>query len=515
MSLLSLYFGDKGINIINARGKGVANNIEIPASSISSFDFEDKVPADLKIVALLHEAFRSNKIDPKEAVLCLSGKDLIVRTFEIPQLPREELENAINFEAKKYLPFRIEELITTFQVRADSAKKNNLVVFMAIKRDTLNRYLSIASQLKFKVRALEYSALSLVRLLKLNKGLENVVTAFVYIDSEGDESHFMVMENGFLLFSRDISLASLPVDALDTGLKDPALILEKMKVEIKSSLDYYQRRFSQKPIVKTVFFSDLVVREDLNVFLSELGQHVKFIDLAKSLKGQGLINSGVIKSYSAALSNLVNIGIKLDLLKAKTKKLGGESEFVLPDLSSLLKDIKIDFRIIFLAVFLIAGMYLYGLMRVQPLKDVLNKTIMSRPKVAQVDSDASYEELSVKSSEFRKKKARYDAIIKKQIYLTKQLNVIPQILSKNAWLSTFKFSHDEGVAVLKLHGYVYLENQQNEIAEVNKFISDLRENSDFKIYFKKVVLDSVAQENFGKQNVTSFDITCEGSKGEE
>ena len=516
MSLLSLYFGDKGINIINARGKGVLNNIEIPASAIFSSDFEDKVPADLKIIALLQEAFRSNKLDSKEAVLCLTGKDLIVRTFEMAQLPREELESAINFEAKKYLPFRIEELVTTFQVRADSAKKTNLVIFMAIKRDTLNRYISISNQLKFKIRSLEYSALSLLRLLKMNKGLESAVTAFIYIDSEGDESHFMVMENGFLLFSRDFTLASLPTDALDIGLKDPVLVLQKIKSEIKSSLDYYQRRFSQKAIVKTVFFSDLAVRDDLSGFLNELGKGAKFIDLTKGLKAQGVINSGVIHSYSAALTNVVSIGIKLDLLKkVKTPKQSAESALVLPDLSTLIKDIKIDFRMLFLAAFLIAGMYIYGLMRIQPFKDNLNKTIAGHIKIAQIDSNASFEELSNKNSEFKKKLAIYDALVKKQVFLTKQLNVIPRILPKCAWLTSFRFTNIDGVLVLKLHGYAYLGNQQNEIVEINKFLNDLREDLDFKAYFKKVTIDSVTQQLFDKRDVSSFDITCEGVRSEK
>jgi len=515
MSLLSLYFGNKGINIINARIKGILNNIEIPASEISSFDFEDKVPADIKIVVLLQEAFRTNKLDAKEAILCLSGKDLIVRTFDIPQLPREELESAINFEAKKYLPFKIEELVTTFQVRPDNAKKTNLVVFMAIKKDTLSSYLSIANQLKFKIRYLEYSALSLIRLLKINKGIEKGVTAFIYIDSEGDESHFVVMENGFLLFCRDIILSALPTEALDVGLKDPALILDKMRSEIKSSLDYYQRRFSQKPIVKTVFFSDLAVRGDLQDFLNEIGLNVKFIDLSKSLRTGGLVSSGAIKSYSAALVGVANIGIKLDLLKVKAKKQSVEPEFVLPDFSNFFKDINVDYRIIFLALFLVGVMYVYGLTRIQPLKDDLKKTIGLRPSVAQVDADVSYEELAKVDSKYKKKIAIYDAIVQQQVYLTKQLNVIPRVLPKNAWLSTFRFTNNAGLPVLKLRGYVYSEDQQDEVVVINKFLNDLRGDVDFGAYFKSVVLDSVVKESFGKQNVASFEVTCKGLKGEE
>ena len=515
MNLLSLYFGNKGINVINAKAKNILNNFDIPASEISSFDFEDKVPADLKMVALLQEAFRAHKLTSKEAVLCLSGTDLIVRTFDIPQLPREELESAINFEAKKYLPFRIEELVTTFQVRADNVKKNNLVIFMAIKKDILSGYLSIASQLKLKIRYLEYSALSLIRLLKVNRGLEKTVTVFIYIDSEGDESHFMVLEDGFLLYSRDITLSTLPTDALGAGLSDPALILDKMKAEIKSSLDYYQRRFSLKPIIKTVFFSNLTVRGDLNEFLNELGLKAKFIDLTKGLKVQGLISSGAIKSYAASLANVVNIGVKLDLFKVKSKKQATASEFVLPDFASFFKDLNVDLRIIFLAIFLVMVMYIYGLTRILPLKDDLKRTIALRPNVAQVNVNASYEELIKDVSTYKKKLASYDAIVRQQVYLTKLLNGIPRFLPKSAWLSAVRFTNNAGVPSLKMQGYVYLDNQQDEIVEINKFLNDLRADFDFSAYFKKVALNSISKENFGNRNVASFEVTCQGLKGEE
>ena len=115
MSSLGIYFGPKVISLVETKGRRLINDIQIPQTTIFEGELEEKVPAEVKligIIALFKEELRKNKIEAKEATLCLSGKDLVVRTFEIPMLPREELKSAINFEVKKYIPFRVEDLIS-------------------------------------------------------------------------------------------------------------------------------------------------------------------------------------------------------------------------------------------------------------------------------------------------------------------------------------------------------------------------------------------------------------------
>ena len=100
-SSLGIYFGPKIINLVETSGKKILNNIQIQRSMFAPSDLEPQVSDEVKIVALFNEEFRKNKIEVKEANICLSGKDLIIRTFEIPQLPADELSNGVNFEVKK------------------------------------------------------------------------------------------------------------------------------------------------------------------------------------------------------------------------------------------------------------------------------------------------------------------------------------------------------------------------------------------------------------------------------
>ena len=168
MNRLGIYFGPQGISIVETKLKQPLNNIYIPKSEISPAELsEEKVPEEIKIITLLKNELIRLGIESKEATLILPGKDLIIRTFEMPILSQEELLSAVNFEAKKYLPFKIEELFSDCQWKLDKAAKKNLVLFVGIKKETLDRYLSILDEIGLKAKSIEYSAFSILRIAKL------------------------------------------------------------------------------------------------------------------------------------------------------------------------------------------------------------------------------------------------------------------------------------------------------------------------------------------------------------
>ena len=101
MSDLGIYFGPKAIDISEARGNKLVNNIQIPLSEIGGNELEEKVPTELKLVAAFNDAFRRNKVEAKEASLWISGKEFIMSSFDITILPKYEMHGAINFETKK------------------------------------------------------------------------------------------------------------------------------------------------------------------------------------------------------------------------------------------------------------------------------------------------------------------------------------------------------------------------------------------------------------------------------
>ena len=158
MNSLGIYFGIKDINLVEARGRKILNNIRLPHPNIAVAELEEKVPSDIKLIALLKDAFRTYRINADEAAICISGQDLVIRTFEIPLIPQNELKGVVSFEVKKYIPFKLEELDYSFQVLFNKKNKTSLVLFVGIKKEVLDNYISIFKQLNLKIGVLEYSA---------------------------------------------------------------------------------------------------------------------------------------------------------------------------------------------------------------------------------------------------------------------------------------------------------------------------------------------------------------------
>jgi len=516
MGALGIYFGPKIIRIVETKGRRVINNAQILQSTISTGELEEKVPVEVKtieIVALFKDELRRNKIEAKEATLCLSGRDLIIRTFEIPMIPREEIDGAINFEAKKYIPFKVEDLIADFQIRFDRSSRTNLVLFIGIKRETLDRYVSILSQLGIKINSIEYSAFSVLRCLRLSNASDNGIIGFLEADLEGeDEVNFTVLENGFPLFSRDISLIGGPESLGRAKELEPAGVLEKLKTELHVSLDYYNRKFPTKNIKKVFLICHQDNRTDLEVFIREIGLSVQFINITKYLDKAAAYSLSLIKGYCASLYRDIKTNLKVNLLSVREKLKSLKEKAGPRETVSMLEGFRLDFRIIALGLLICASAYGYGFYQMRPLHEELESIIAKRVQVSTINPSATYDELTSKDLEYKKKLESLDDLIKKQMYLTEVLNALPSDLPTGAWLTNFSFSKmSDGKAELRLEGMVYLSDSDKEFKAINKFLENLKGDPRFTKYFKDASITSIDRKQFGSAASiigTNFYVSC-------
>lgn len=509
MNYLGIYFGIKDINLVEVSGKKIVNNVRLPHLSLAIAELEEKVPADIKIMAMLKDAFRTNRINAEEAFFCISGQDLVIRTFEIPLLPQSELKSAVNFEAKKYIPFKLEELDYDFQVLFNKKNKTSLVLFVGIKKEILANYISISKQLNLKVGMVEYSAFSILRFLKL-AGLRDagVLAILCYDLNNEDEANFTVFENGFSLFSRDFILTGEPASFEQTVETDSIAKREKLKNEIRVSLDYYNRKFPEKNIKNIFVVSDKESRPELNSFFAETSLPVKFVETQKVL-GKGVLYSSMLaKSLSAALFKSAPLKIKINLVGARFKAAKAPGEGWRPLV--LLEGLKLDFKFIILGIVVCAAVFGYGLMRMKPLQEELAKIKGKRVKINSIVANDSLDALSALGAKYKKKIVTLDNLVKNQMYATYPLDAIPSALPGGVWLENFSLAQKIGGKIeLTLSGQVYLENGEKEFESVNVFLVNLKKDPVFSRYFKEIAINSIDQKLVEGKNLTVFTIVCQ------
>jgi Tfp pilus assembly PilM family ATPase len=520
MKHLGIYLGPKVITLVETKDKRVTNVAELPQTILSTGDLEEKVPAEIKLaesISFFRNELTKNNIEAKEATLCLPGQDMFVRSFEMPAMSQDELQNAIKFEAEKYIPFKTENLISDFQARFERASKTNLILFVGLKKETLDRYLSVLTQLNIKVTGIEYAGFSILRSLQQVHTNTRGVFGVLILDMKGeDEVNFLVLENGFPLFSRDFILA--PEEGA-SAIAQTGGIAEKLKTEIQVSLDYYERKYPTKPVKKLILISKPECRPDCEFIARDLGFTLQSVDLSRQIGGAFTYSTNAVKAFAAASSPAVKHPLKINLLAAQERvrelSMGKDKDrlYGMGSGAPFFEGVTVDSRMVGLGIALCAGVFLYGFYQTQPLKDELDNIRRARPAVSTVSAESTYEELSAIDSQYTQKLNTLNELVKKQLYLIEPLNAIPKLLPKGMWLTRCTYSKDENRgAELILDGTVYLGDNAREFETVYQMVSSLKSSTEISKNFKNISVSSVNRSQLYSMAVTEFSISCKSGQ---
>lgn len=516
MNPLTLYFGPRMTTVMQTKGKKIVHYFQIPFSSIASEELEEKVPREEKLLSVIEEELKKKRISSKNAIICLPGNDLIVRTFEIPPLPRQELQGAINFEVKKYMPFKIEDLVSDFQLMFDKVAKTDLVLFAGIRKETRERYFSVLKQLNIRRASIEYSAFSLLRCLPLTHTNTKGIVGILGVDlKERDEINFIVLENGFPLFCRDINIGIEPEEAfVPAAGTEGSSSLEKFKTEIRISLDYYHRKFPGKEIKNLFLITSLEYRQDLESFFQELGLGIKFIDLSEYTGAAIPYSLSFIKAYSASLSGAIKSNIKIDLARVKEGLKLPEPEKERPkplEAVSFLEYLKLDRKILIGGLIICLLTFAFGSYHIIPLQRELQRVKKMRVPVYGVDPQASYDILTSKDTEEKDKLKTLEGVVKEHLYLTELLNILPRAVPKGVWFKHIAFHAGwQNEVDLSISGMAYLGNTDEEFTAINTLLGNLKEKEEFSRHFKEIALTTIDRSQVNGLNVSTFVIYCKG-----
>ncbi len=514
-----IYFGTEVINVIETQGKKATFSATTAQVRIISAEPEQKFPDEARIVPSLRNALKKNNISPTHASVALAGEDLIIRTFDLPIfLSKKELKSgAIAFEAKKYIPFKIEDLVFDFRLFPDRKNKKILVLFVGIKKEILDKYLSILKGLDIRVKTIEYSAFSILRLLNLAGIRQSGLLGILNVDLE-EETNFVVWQDGFPLFSRDIIL----IPKSETGILEEEIasrktaklsatakliFMEKLKSEIRISLDFFRRKFPTKPIDKIIILSLSQLQTEISSLIKDLGLPSIYLDISKFLDKNLTFNCALAKSFATAASSKIKSRYSINLLRPAAKK---EPVAKIPSqaLPIAITAVRINAKVVMLSLLIIILTLGWGWYRRVPLMKQIKAIKAKQPAIEGVSADQSLEAISGLEKELSNKIKVMDSVVKDRFYFTRVMNIIPQILPRGSWLTSISFRSREDGFTLNLEGLVFLGDSDREFAAANDIVLGLKNNPEFSRRFKKIEVASIERFTSTGLEVTKFVIHC-------
>lgn len=454
------------------------------------------------IIEAIKKVFMENNVRPGNVITAVPSEEVMVRYFQMPKIPKQERAAAVNFEAKRYIPFRMEEVVSDFQVLPSKTAQNTMdVVFVAVKRNTIEQYLNILNAAGLKPIIIEAAPFSLMRAFNAAQQIDTKVNTAI-VDINFNMLNINILRSGVPYIIRDIPLSDI---ASEDKSFEP--VFEKILAEIKLSFDFYEKQFPSEVIDKIIIYSKLPLENWHEILGKELQIPVEAGDPLRGIK----VRSGIVPARAAicfglALRGLTEQFIDINLCKEKLLVYKKKELFL-----------KMVFLEASVAVFLLIVFKVIALKAIAPLTNELNKTLSERPKVeVNVKSD-NISALEKIKNEMAARKEILENLISTRTYLTSKLQDIVKIIPKDMWLAEMSFEEkidkknpSRISRFFNIKGYYIINENTGEKDVVNIFLNKLKATSGISNGMSKADIVSVKKIDMNGKSVSNFEISLMG-----
>lgn len=173
-----------------------------PVNSVNGGDLSDPRALGAAIKALCSEI----KIKRKHVSAGLYGTAVIVKKISIPRVDLKLIPEQIKWEAEQYIPFDLNSIVLAYHVVNPKEASENLdILLVAAQKETVNSFSTAIQGSGFKIGVLEVTGFSLANIFEYNYGKIPGRT-IALIDIGATVTNFVVIHNGEVVFSRDMSI---------------------------------------------------------------------------------------------------------------------------------------------------------------------------------------------------------------------------------------------------------------------------------------------------------------------
>ncbi len=226
---------------VSGKRKKLENYIEfrMPLSekSLKTFHGENLVLLSNEVSEILQVLLKKAKIKEKKAVLSLPDFSTFFTTFSLPPMTETEVFQAIEFEARHYVPLPLSEVTFDWQIidkEETVSGTRRKVLLVAIPNTVLMSYQKMASSCNLEIVGMEAEVFSLIRSSWPGGKYEFLPICMVDFGWESTTINIVEKKKLSSSFSFDISSVSLTKDlsvALNVSLE------EAEKIKITHGLD--------------------------------------------------------------------------------------------------------------------------------------------------------------------------------------------------------------------------------------------------------------------------------------
>lgn len=251
-SKLGIDIGTTTIKVVQLKKEADGYLLETYGSA--NIDYEVCLRMEFDVIsetaAILKKLLKESRTTTKKAVASLPNSIVFVSVITMPPMSEKELKEAVEWEARRYVPLPLEEVTLSWSLLEEKEGPSNQskVLLTAVPTTVIDNYLKMFKLAGLKPLALEIEALALIRsLIGLRK------ESFIIIDIGARNTSLNLVDKGFLRVSRNLALGGETItSAIAQSLHVSFGRAEQFKKDLGLVNGLRQIPQTMKPIVDTI-----------------------------------------------------------------------------------------------------------------------------------------------------------------------------------------------------------------------------------------------------------------------
>ncbi len=381
----------------------VKNGVKINALKTNAFSKDKR---DDSILAAIKDFIIENNIEHKKAIFVPSLESVVVKRIQIPAVPDSELHEAIKWQIKDDISFDLSNAIIDYSIIKKTAKEDGSklldIVCVAAKEEEIRQQVLLLKKAGLDCLAVSISPFGYVKIIdKYLLPKTDVPEAVLNIDTTN--CYIAIYKNSKLEFYRELPISinkfkeslrgvlgsekgkiELSSDEIEEILSEVGIpiedssykqkisfmqilslqrpVLERLIIEIKRSLSYYDTEYSGGMVNKVLIAGGALKIPNLDKFLAkELGLNIESLILKDKLVTTSNINQMDLSESYASLGLVFDYAKQINLMpyEFRTRQIENVE--------------KVSLRwVVFIAILLLAMSFLFTRARIGILSRSLN-----------------------------------------------------------------------------------------------------------------------------------------------
>ncbi|HMK76789.1 MAG TPA: type IV pilus assembly protein PilM [Thermodesulfobacteriota bacterium] len=304
--VIGLDIGSSSVKLVELKeGK---NGYKLQNLAISPLPTEAIVDGALMdsatIIDTIRDVIATSKTKLKDAVTSVSGHSVIVKKISLPLMTEAELEESIQWEAERYIPFDINDVNIDFQILGSTPENPEAmdVILVAAKKDIINDYVSVIMESGLNPVIIDLDSFALENMLAINYETGEEMTVAV-ANVGATVTNIDIIKNNTSAFTRDIFKGGNQItEEIQRQMHVDHEEAEKIKVGTKVDI-------TSQPIIQNVL---KIASESL---AAEIGNSLDFFQSTTTYEKIGKLylsgGGSKIKGFDTTLQQQIGIPVEV------------------------------------------------------------------------------------------------------------------------------------------------------------------------------------------------------------